>query len=405
MQLPDFALEAIERIERCGFSAYAVGGCVRDSLMGKTPADWDLTVSARPDDVLKIFADCKTIPTGLKHGTVTVIMRGERLEITTFRIDGTYRDCRRPDSVSFTDSLGDDLSRRDFTVCAMAFNPRTGIVDLFGGREDIQKKLIRCVGSPERRFEEDALRIMRALRFSAALGFEIEETTSSAILQCRDKLRLIAAERISSELVKLLLSSDPTPVIFKYRTVFAEIMPDIAFELRSLHDLAPVAAADRSVAARLAALFRILCADADSARKTMRGLKFDNKTILRTLFLLHHADSCIPTDKTALKKIMRSISADGLSDVIFFKHAFAEADAQKIHLEKAADTVRDILSCGECFTLGALAVRGADLIALGIPKGRKVGEALGFLLDCVIDGRCENKRRELLALAAEFKSL
>ena len=202
--LPEFVKKALIRTNEAGEEAFIVGGCVRDILMGKTPHDWDITTSAKPEKTKEIFSSFKTVDTGLKHGTVLVLIDGEPLEITTYRIDGEYTDCRHPDSVSFTSDIENDLSRRDFTVNAMAYNDEKGLVDLFGGEDDIRNKIIRCVGDADKRFNEDALRIMRALRFSSTLGFTIESETKKAILKNRELLNNVAKERISTELLKLL---------------------------------------------------------------------------------------------------------------------------------------------------------------------------------------------------------
>ncbi|MFA5658598.1 MAG: phosphohydrolase, partial [Oscillospiraceae bacterium] len=222
IDIPDFALAAINILNKSGYEAYAVGGCVRDSLMGKLPNDWDICTNAHPEKVTAVFDGFKTIPTGLKHGTITIIIDNNPLEITTFRRDGEYSDSRRPDSVLFVPDLKEDLSRRDFTINAMAYSEKDGLIDFFGGRADLEKKLIRCVGEADIRFSEDALRILRAVRFSSVLGFEIEDKTSAALIEKKNRLSRVSPERIAAEMNKLLLGKNVFEVMKKYREMIAE---------------------------------------------------------------------------------------------------------------------------------------------------------------------------------------
>ena len=227
IQLPDNAKFIMERLQGSGFDCYAVGGCVRDSLRGAEPHDWDFTTSAEPDEIERVFADCKTVTIGKKFGTIAVILDGRMWEITTYRVDGGYSDSRHPDEVCFSKNLADDLARRDFTVNAMAYNERDGLVDLYEGQRDLEYGVIRCVGEPEKRFTEDALRILRALRFASVLGFSIENQTSEAILKLRKTLSQIAPERIRDELLKLLCGDKVDFILRRYRTVIAVFIPEL----------------------------------------------------------------------------------------------------------------------------------------------------------------------------------
>ena len=236
MDMPKNVDTAINLLQSAGFEAYAVGGCVRDSLLGKIPNDWDITTSAKPEDMKSVFADFHCIDTGIKHGTVTVVIDGEPLEITTFRLDGEYEDNRHPKSVTFTSNLSADLGRRDFTVNAMAYSKKTGTVDLFGGQNDLKNKIIRCVGDPDRRFNEDALRILRALRFASALDFEIEEKTAQSLLKNRALLGNISEERIAKELLKLVCGKGAKRILTDFAPVLFEILPELQPMYKNSHD-------------------------------------------------------------------------------------------------------------------------------------------------------------------------
>ena len=236
MDMPKNVDTAINLLQSAGFEAYAVGGCVRDSLLGKTPNDWDITTSAKPENMKSVFADFHCIDTGIKHGTVTVVIDGEPLEITTFRLDGEYEDNRHPKSVTFTSNLGADLGRRDFTVNAMAYSKMTGTVDLFGGQNDLKNKIIRCVGDPDRRFNEDALRILRALRFASALDFEIEEKTAQSLLKNCALLGNISEERIAKELLKLVCGKGAKRILTDFAPVLFEILPELQPMYKNSHD-------------------------------------------------------------------------------------------------------------------------------------------------------------------------
>ncbi|MBP9988859.1 MAG: hypothetical protein KBT46_05100, partial [Ruminococcus sp.] len=225
---PDFINTAFKLLEESGFEAYAVGGCIRDSIMNKSPNDWDMTTSAKPEQIISVFSDYRTIPTGINHGTVTVLFDKNPVEITTMRIDGKYTDNRRPEKVFYTDKIEEDLSRRDFTVNAIAYNPRLGIIDPFKGCRDIKNKIITCVGNPDRRFNEDALRIIRALRFASTLSFEIEKNTADSIVKNKHLLNNIANERIRVELIKLLCGDNAEKILLDYKDIIFLIIPELS---------------------------------------------------------------------------------------------------------------------------------------------------------------------------------
>ncbi|MBQ4354008.1 MAG: hypothetical protein IJC71_03850, partial [Clostridia bacterium] len=277
MIIPEEVLFVISRLESCGYHAYCVGGCVRDHLMGRTPGDYDVTTSAKPDEMLRIFSDCRLVETGLQHGTVTIVRGGMNIEVTTYRIDGTYDDGRHPDHVTFTDRLSDDLCRRDFTINAMAYSPERGIADLFGGQNDLERKIIRCVGRAEERFSEDGLRIMRALRFAAVLDFAPDEECAAAVRTLVHLLDRISRERIYTELTKLLGGIGAARILRAFPAVIAHVLPGVTAEDVEkaadaiARDDALYAAERREAAMRYALLFARL-SDAD-AKNAMQSLK------------------------------------------------------------------------------------------------------------------------------------
>ena len=396
MNISDFVLSIISKIEDAGFEAYAVGGCVRDSLMGKVPMDWDLTTSALPEEIQRIFESEKVIPTGIKHGTVTVIMEHNPVEITTFRIDGKYTDSRHPSNVTFSNDIFQDLARRDFTINAMAYNPKMGLVDPFGGQGDLMHGIIRTVENANERFSEDALRIMRAIRFSATLGFEIEEETSSALFCCRDLLADISAERIASELNKILLAENPWPILAKNLPVLEKRLFDNEFNSKTtlfenLGYIPPV------LSQRLAVF---LCHTADKnpvvAQEFFTRLKYDTKTRHRVIAILENLDAEFLPDRIAIRKHLRRLGADCLSDIMSVKSTLGHSVANsKAILDK-------IISNNDCFSLKQLDITGNDLKEHFGLSGREIGSVLDKLLDAVIEEKCENKKDTLLSY---FKSV
>lgn len=378
MDLPKPVGAAIARLEVCGHEAVAVGGCVRDHLMGRTPTDYDLATSALPEEVMDAFRNARVVPTGLKHGTVTLISGGMAIEITTYRVDGAYRDHRRPDGVRFTGSLTEDLKRRDFTVNAIAYSPGRGLIDPMGGGADIENRLIRAVGDPAARFGEDALRILRALRFAARLGFSIEPATAAALRAMAASLSFVARERVGAEVEGLVLGRGAEPVLAAHREVMEAAVPEFSFvdaagyaRALSLTGRAPLDAA-----ARLAALFSPLRGGAAAA---LTSLRLPGRVTSRALRLIEWLNA--PDLDPA-----RALGALGASD--------ARALFQMIGGPGAA-IVDGLIASGACVTIGQLAVDGRDLVQMGL-SGPAVGAALQKLLDEVIAG-APNDRAALLS--------
>ena len=437
MALPRYVQTALHILEQNGYEAYIVGGCVRDSLLGAPPSDYDITTNALPQQALAAFCGFHTIETGLQHGTVTVVLDKNPVEITTFRIDGDYKDNRHPEQVTFTAALQDDLARRDFTVNALAYHPNTGLVDCFGGLEDLQNGRIRCVGEPDLRFREDALRIMRALRFSSALGFTIEAQTEKSIHKNRALLTNIAAERIQSEFFKLLCGAAPASLLDQYRDVLAvflpEIVPMFGFAQHSKYHDSDVwehslrafsAVEEKKLPLRLAALLHdvgkpaCFTIDEDGAghfyghakqsealtRDILNHLKCDNATKHSVLTLVQYHDAQIAPTKKSVKRWLGRLGQTMFFDLLTLQAADASAHAKpyvKARLQ-ALDEIRslaqEVLEEGACFSLRDLAVNGKDMLALGL-EGVQIGKTLNLLLEGVIDGALENEKHALLTFA------
>lgn len=438
IQLPDKVHKIIETLEAAGYEAYAVGGCVRDSILGREPNDWDITTSAKPDETKRLFA--RTIDTGIKHGTVTVMLDKEGFEVTTYRIDGAYEDSRHPKEVTFTASLEEDLKRRDFTVNAMAYNERTGLVDIFDGLADIEQKMIRCVGNAEERFTEDALRMLRAVRFSAQLGYEIEEETKQAIRRLSPQLNRISAERIQAELVKLVISPHPDYFRTAYETgITKQILPefDICMETNQNnphhcytvgeHILHAMQETMPDKVLRLGMLFhdigkpQTLSTDDKGithnkghaelgekmTKKILRRLKFDNDTIDKVSKIVLYHDQEVGLTPSGVRRALNRMGEDIF--VMLFEVQYADILAQSDYLREEKlqkltykkEIYEGICQRKECLNLKDLAVTGSDLIALGIPAGRQIGEILNDLLDIVLEEPARNTREELLRICKE----
>lgn len=439
-ELPSPVLRALHLLTANGYEAYTVGGAVRDLLRGEAPKDYDITTSATPDEMKAVFEGFRTIETGIKHGTLTVLIDGEALEITTYRVDGTYTDSRHPDSVSFTRSLREDAARRDFTVNAMAYHPDTGVRDFFGGKADIEASILRTVGEAKKRFTEDALRILRALRFSAVLGYEIEKSTSAAIHTLKGNLREVAPERIREELLKLLVSDNADRVLREYADVFyiflPEIGPLIGFEQKNPHHdydiwehtLHAVKAAPQNKILRLAALFHDLgkpsCFSLDEkgighfyghAEKSakladgiMRRLHFDNETRERVVLLVRIHD-VVPMPKTRQFARMRSkYGEETLLDWLTLIRADRTGQKEVMppdvaaSIAEAEEAAQVLLAEEARMSLASLAIGGNEVAALGY-RGKEIGTALDLALNAVIDGVAENTREALLSLLAKHK--
>lgn len=402
IKIPDYVTEIMTYLEASGFEAFVVGGCVRDSLCGKTPTDWDVCTSALPNCVKDIFDGIMTIiPTGEKHGTVTILSGGNAVEVTTFRSDDGYLDGRHPESVSFVPSIEEDLARRDFSVNAMAYNHSRGLIDLYGGRDDIDLNILRCVGDPQIRFQEDALRIMRALRFSAVCGFDIEKETEFALHQCRGLLKRVSAERIYEELKKILSAEAPSKILIKYRDIFEVIMPQ-AFS-KEVFSADSSCLADKmpyDVSMRLAAI--LSTTDAEGIRDTLAELKAERATRRTVLLLCERSGLKPPADKVSVKYILKELGVADTKLLLEFCRAGAlvsGGDARAF--EYAASIIDEILADNECFSLKDLAINGTDIINLGSKEGCEVGEFLDKALSNVIEGNLPNKREDLIKFLSD----
>ena len=387
IQLPYEVEWVIGKIRDAGYEAFAVGGCVRDTLLGRTPEDWDVTTSARPEAVKAIFE--RTVDTGLQHGTVTVLKNRKGYEVTTYRIDGEYHDGRHPDSVEFTPNLLEDLKRRDFTINAMAYSHETGIVDEFGGMEDLKAGIVRCVGRPEDRFTEDALRLLRALRFSAQLGFEIEESTYAAIKTIAPNLAKVSKERVQAELTKLLLSAHPERILLLKETgLSAQIVPgfDAVFAPALFSKLSRLPA-EKSL--RWAGF--LLCQGEKQAEAVLKGLKMDNETIGNVSRMIEGAKETLPLEKPAVRRAMSRYTPYQLEGALKLKELMGSPDAEEIRRLR-----EEIIRDGDCVSLKDLAVKGRDLLEAGVERGPMVGEILNHLFDLVLLYPEKNDRELLL---------
>lgn len=385
-KVPGYAKDALKVLEKGGYRAYLVGGCVRDILMGKTPSDYDIASSALPEEVISLFPLNKKITSGIKHGTVGIVEKsGAVLEITSFRVDGEYIDNRRPDSVLFTDDIKKDLSRRDFTVNAMALSLDGELIDPFSGRADIEKKIIRAVGSAKTRFSEDALRIMRALRFSSVLGFDIEEETACALREKSSLLEYVAAERIYSEFKKLLSGINAEKAL-AYSDVLSSAIP-------FSDSINPLFFINRTDGERLdfalsAALF-FYPVGKDGAKEALSILKSDTKTKTEVIKILSYEEP-IPQNLTEMKKVLSIYSFETVKRLISFFFITGKINDREKYLPLLSEA-KD-----SCVRIKDLAVKGSDLASLGY-KGKEIGEKLSLLLTDVIEGRCKNEKNELLS--------
>lgn len=439
-------LYILRKLEKSGFEAYIIGGCVRDMIMGRQVNDFDITTNALPEQIIEVFADEKTIPTGIKHGTVTVMYENEPFEVTTFRIDGEYSDCRRPDSVEFTSSLREDCARRDFTMNAIAMDCNGNISDFFGGIQDIEKRIIRCVGDPEQRFMEDALRILRAVRFSSTLEFDIEENTAEFALKLRKNLDFVSAERIRAELVKLICGKNCIDVMLNYREIIGQIIPEMnicfGFSQHSPyhrysvyeHIVRAIGNAPDSEILRTALLFHDIGkpqtfrldengrghfkghaeVSANIAREIMRRLTFDNKTIdtACTLIAMHgdkfnfggNDRKSMPVGD--IKRMISKIGAENFFLLLKLKKADNSAKNDFVldennELDRIAEVAEKLIAENCCMSLAQLEINGNDLKSVGL-KGRAIGECLNNLLDKVMGDEIENNYNKLIEYAKEM---
>lgn len=381
----------IERMNKSGERADIVGGCVRDFLLGKAPDDFDITTSASPEKTKEIFADFKTVDTGIKHGTVTLVLNHTPYEITTYRIDGEYKDNRRPESVTFSKKIEDDLGRRDFTMNAISYNPRDGITDPFGGAADIKKGVIRAVGDAGVRFTEDALRILRAIRFSARLGFRIEKITAQALTEKRRLLENVSAERIFVEWKKLLEGDFARGVIEEYLSVITVFLPELApLSDKEIPRLDSLSASERAIL-----LFRLAGIDSEKYAAAMSRLKTDNAYKShgkQTLDCIAFVENNSPNleKKEDLTILLYNFGENATKSALNILAILGKADKASCRL------LSKMLEEGIVYKLSDLAVDGKDLIALGI-YGKQIGSTLDSLLRRVMSGELKNEREELLA--------
>lgn len=407
-----------------GYEAYVVGGCVRDSIMGFTPHDWDVCTSALPEQVIDVFKDYKVIPTGIQHGTVSVVLEDTVYEITTYRVDGEYKDNRHPDSVEFVSNLKEDLARRDFTINAMAYNDKDGLIDYFGGINDIKHKFIRCVGLPKKRFSEDALRIMRALRFAMVFGFNIEGRTSFAMDILADNLNQISIERINAEITKMLSCLCDKPLqdfdeeeYYKYRALYLKMLKYLHIISHKIDEVnydekfRRIAKYSNSFLLNIAITF-----DSPQIERTLTWLRYSNNVIagvkeICTLgyYLVDEADEWLFDDlKYPARKLLEKIENSDYHDIINFAKSLCDDVSsyrqRGIFLCLNAlqcDVARCIENC-DVYSLKYLAINGNDLIELGY-KGKQIGEILNKLLDLVMRDRVKNTRAELLQIVKDGK--
>ncbi len=442
IDLPGEVELIISELEKKGFEAWAVGGCIRDSVLNRKPGDWDITTNAKPAEVKSIFK--RTVDTGIQHGTVTVLIKDKSFEVTTYRLDGKYEDSRHPSEVTFTADLVEDLKRRDFTINAMAYNSRAGLVDAFGGVEDIKKRLIRAVGSPGERFKEDALRIMRAVRFSASLDFDIEEKTFEAIKKETGNLKKISAERIREELVKLIASSHPEKLLTLSECgITSVILPEFDRELATeqnnqhhqysvgIHTIEAMKYSvtfddeltyDERVVLRLTMLLQdmgkpaLKTTDEDGvdhfkghsaesvrlAGDILKRLKFDNATINKVSRLVKYHDHRKESSPANVRRTIVAVGKDLMP--LWFKVRRCDVMGQSTYIReeklKEIDSFekvyRQVLRDGDCLSIAELKLNGNDLMENGVPAGRKVGQTLSAMLDAVLEDPSLNTREGLL---------
>lgn len=400
ISLPKEVKHIIDILTQNGYEAYAVGGCVRDSILGRVPGDWDITTSALPQQVKALFR--RTIDTGIQHGTVTIMLGKNGYEVTTYRIDGKYEDSRHPESVEFTPNLEEDLKRRDFTINAMAYNDENGIVDIFGGIDDIRNRIIRCVGNAHDRFTEDALRILRAVRFSAQLGFEIEKATKDAARELAPTLVKISRERIHTELNKLLLSDNPDyfSVVYELgvmKVIISELEGVNSGDIDRLRVL--IKRTKPCLPERYAALLSVI--GKDKTRAVLKGLKLDNATISMAVKLVEYLGITPALTEPQMRHYINEVGKEDAIRVIDFNLSFAD-DSMHEEYTDMRKLCAHVLERGDCTSLKELDVTGKDLVDAGFEAGKQLGELLNSLLTEVLDNPSLNDRNYLLGRAKEL---
>ena len=406
INLPEDVKKIIRTIEKNGFEAYAVGGCVRDSILGREPDDWDITTSARPEQVKSFFK--KTIDTGIKHGTVTVMINHVGYEVTTYRIDGEYKDGRHPESVEFSAKLVDDLKRRDFTINAMAYNESHGFVDEFNGISDLNNKVIRCVGDSVERFSEDALRMMRAIRFSAQLGFEIEQSTYNAIVKLAPSIKQVSMERVQVEFLKTILSDNPNYIMEYHKTGLLkenlQYMDELLAGKYAKNVVAMLKYSKNNTIQRYSAVFNM--GEPDKVKAELKALKLDNYTIDTVTKLVKYSKDTIDENETAVReavhkygKGMLPLMFDNEEARIRTKEEIVgiSLKGQRLHLDRIKQMYEDVITRGDCISIKDLDITGNDLIEYGL-SGVQIGKTLNALLHIVIENPKLNEKSTLLAM-------
>lgn len=439
INMPKGAAAIIDTLQNNGFEAYLVGGCVRDSILKRPVHDWDITTSATPDEMKKIFSDTKIIETGIKHGTLTILSVDGFYECTTYRIDGTYSDGRHPDIVRYTKSLAEDLKRRDFTINAMAYNDKEGLIDLFGGRLDLMDHVIRCVGNPEDRFKEDALRIMRALRFAAQLEFDLEMKTKMAAFQMSDTLTKVSAERINNEFCKILTQTMGSQIIDYYREIIAVFIPEIRdmfdFEQNNPYHMfnvwdhtievfvrAVLFMDQNNLTLALAALFHDIgkphsyqdgpdgirhfyghaAKSAEMTDNIMRRMRFNNNIREQVVTLVKYHDADIKPEAKYIKRWINKLGSESLLKCLFMLK-YSDINGQSLkgmgerlkEVDQLFRVLDNVINQQTCFSLKDLAVNGDDLIAAGMKPGKEIGTVLNQMLELVLNDECTNDKEAL----------
>ena len=407
--LPHNVRFIVNRLNKYGFVAYPVGGCVRDTLLMRSPKDWDISTNAHPDEIMDIFGEFRCIQTGEKFGTIGVVIDSELYEITTFRKESAYSDVRRPDWVIYSDDLKEDLLRRDFTINAMCFDESGGVIDCFNGAEDLKNSVIRTVGDPKIRFSEDALRIMRALRFSSELGFSVEQETREALFECSHLLKRIASERIFQEFKRILLGKDSSKIIREYVKILAVFFPDILkidiVRLRLICDIIEFLPKDFNII--MAALY--ICSGIENPKCALRdmliSLKSEHIAIFDTSAIISAFFDAVDMSEIGIKKLISRYGSRHLLDAVEIKRCMAAARGGCIEAVKYGAVekfIEDTVASGECLSLDALKVNGNSLKQIGVKPSVHMGEILNSLLDAVICGKVENEQGALLEYAKKM---
>lgn len=394
LQIPKDVEYIINKIYDNGYEAFIVGGCVRDSIIGLKPNDYDITTSAKPNEIMNIFKNEKIIETGIKHGTVTLIKNGIEYEITTYRIDGEYNDNRRPDFVEFTNDINKDLQRRDFTINAIAYNHRIGIVDTFDGIDDIHKKIIKTVGKADDRFNEDGLRIIRAVRFSCKLGFDIEKDTLTSIYKNINLIKNVSIERIQNEFNKILLSDSPENLYILYQAGMFDVLKFNSVKINK-NELKYIKKSKKNLIIRLS-IFTYITGDSEENKNILNIFRYSNKIKKQCSIILDNLDKKIIADKVCIKLYLNKIGKENLSYLLYIKKILKKEFINKDY-DEIYEMINDIERNKECYSLDKLAIDGSDLRALGY-AGKDIGQKLDYLLKNVIENPKVNNKIDLISI-------